>query len=138
MVAGQPHGPAAVITRRAADRLRAGHLWVYRSDVETLVPPVGTEGLAPGTLVTVADGRGIPLGTAIYSAASQIMLRVVSAEAGLAREAYLRLVRDIGDWWNPAHTFSGNAHNISIDEKPMGCFCEKLARQGGVRHMEVA
>ena len=30
------------ITRRAADRLRAGHLWVYRSDIEqpddTLIP----------------------------------------------------------------------------------------------------
>jgi hypothetical protein len=52
-------------------------------------------------------------------------------------DVYLRLVRDIGDWWNPAHTFSGSAHNMSIDEKPLGCFCEKLPNQGGVRHMEV-
>jgi|ERR1039458_9597603 uncharacterized protein YndB with AHSA1/START domain len=50
---------------------------------------------------------------------------------------YLKLVRNIGDWWSPKHTFSGNAHNLSIEEKTPGCFCEKLANGGGVRHMEV-
>lgn len=52
-------------------------------------------------------------------------------------DVYRRLVHDVGEWWNPAHTFSRDAHNLSIDDKPMGCFCEKLPNQGGVRHMEV-
>lgn len=43
----------------------------------------------------------------------------------------------IGDWWNPDHTFSHNAHNLGIEEKAMGCFCEKLPGGGAVRHMEV-
>jgi 23S rRNA (cytosine1962-C5)-methyltransferase len=94
VVAGQSHGPAAVITRRAADRLRAGHLWVYRSDVESLVPALETSEIAAGALVTVVDSRGIPLGTGIYSAASQIMLRVVSSEAALPREKYIAQVRE--------------------------------------------
>ncbi len=85
----QAFGPAAAITRRAADRLRAGHLWVYRSDVESVVPALGSAEVAPGSLVTVMDSRGIPLGSALYSAASQIMLRVVSTDAGVGREAYL-------------------------------------------------
>ena len=38
---GQAHGPAVVVTRRAAERLRAGHLWVYRSDTEELIPGEG-------------------------------------------------------------------------------------------------
>ncbi|HEV2710017.1 MAG TPA: class I SAM-dependent rRNA methyltransferase [Edaphobacter sp.] len=88
-VAAQPHGPAATVTRRAADRLRGGHLWVYRSDVESLIPSVGTTEIAAGTLTTVTDSRGIPLGTALYSAASQITLRVVSPDAALTRGAYL-------------------------------------------------
>ena len=29
-------GPGARVNRRAADRLRAGHLWVYASDIESL------------------------------------------------------------------------------------------------------
>src|SRR5216683_1448681 len=93
VVAAQPHGPAAVIARRAADRLRAGHLWVYRSDVETLVPPMGASEVAAGVLVTVADNRGIPLGTALYSAASQIALRMVASEAGLTRSVYIEQLR---------------------------------------------
>jgi 23S rRNA (cytosine1962-C5)-methyltransferase len=94
VVAGQPHGPAAAITRRAADRLRAGHLWVYRSDVESLVPPLGAVEITAGDLVTVVDSRGIPLGSALYSSASQIMLRVISAEAALSRNKYLEQVRE--------------------------------------------
>lgn len=52
-------------------------------------------------------------------------------------DVYRRFIRNIGDWWSPQHTYSGNAHNLSIEEKPAGCFCEKLPDGGGVRHMEV-
>ena len=51
-------------------------------------------------------------------------------------EVYRRLVGNIGDWWNSAHTFTGDSHNLTIEAKPMGCFCEKLP-SGGARHMEV-
>lgn len=90
----QPHGPAAKITRRAAERLRAGHLWVYRSDVESLIPAVDATEINGGTLVTVMDNRGIPLGTGLYSAASQIALRIVSPEPALSRNVYLEQVRE--------------------------------------------
>ena len=52
-------------------------------------------------------------------------------------EVYDRMVPNVGDWWDPEHTFSGDSHNLSIEEKPMGCFCEKLPNHGGVRHLEV-
>ena len=94
VVAAQPYGPAAAITRRAADRLRAGHLWVYRSDVESLVPLAGSMEIVGGSLVTVMDSRGIPLGTGLYSAASQIAVRMVSAEAALTRAVYLEQLRE--------------------------------------------
>ncbi len=50
---------------------------------------------------------------------------------------YNRLVHNIGDWWSPEHTFSGDAHNLSIDDKAMGCFCEKLPNGGGARYAEI-
>jgi 23S rRNA (cytosine1962-C5)-methyltransferase len=77
----------AVVSRRAADRLRAGHLWVYRSDVERVVP--AQDGSA---LVLVRDPRGQPLGTALYSASSQIALRLVGAGA-LNDQAWTALFR---------------------------------------------
>jgi len=43
--------------------------------------------------VTVVDGRGIPLGSGLYSSASQIAVRMVSSEAKLPRETYLNDVR---------------------------------------------
>ena len=67
----------ARISRRAADRLRAGHLWVYASDIESVEVPVGE----PPALLPVADSRGLLLGTALYSPTSQIALRLVSREA---------------------------------------------------------
>jgi len=76
------------VARRAADRLRAGHLWVYRTDIEGAV-----ETLEAGALVTVVDGRGLPLGSALYSDTSQIAARVVSREAGMTREKYLEDLR---------------------------------------------
>jgi 23S rRNA (cytosine1962-C5)-methyltransferase len=72
------------ITRRAADRLRSGYLWVYRTDLEPnqTLPD-------PGALTTVTDSRNLPLGTAIYSSASQIAARIVSRSPGLTRAQYL-------------------------------------------------
>jgi hypothetical protein len=51
--------------------------------------------------------------------------------------AYKALIAEIGSWWNPAHTYSKDAGNLSIDARPGGCFCEKLANGGGVQHMSV-
>lgn len=57
--------------------MRNGHLWVYASDIESLQ---AGDGDAPA-LLPVADNRGLLLGTALYSPASQIALRMVSREA---------------------------------------------------------
>ena len=65
------------MNRRAADRLRAGYLWVYASDLESIG---AGEGATPA-LLPVADSRGLLLGTALYSPSSQIVLRMVSREA---------------------------------------------------------
>jgi 23S rRNA (cytosine1962-C5)-methyltransferase len=77
----------ATINRRAADRLRAGHLWVYASDIEHIEAGPGE----PPALLSVADSRGLLLGTALYSPASQIALRLVSREA-LDEAAWLGLL----------------------------------------------
>ncbi|MSO73301.1 MAG: hypothetical protein EXQ84_06800 [Rhodospirillaceae bacterium] len=40
-------------------------------------------------------------------------------------------------WWASAHTFSGDAANMTMDARPGGCWCEKLGENGGVQHMTV-
>ena len=71
------------------------------------------------------------------SAANGFTVKLVLTIPAPPQVVYQRLVHNIGDWWDPAHTFSGDAQNLSIDDKPMGCFCEKLPHGGGVRHLEV-
>ena len=56
---------------------------------------------------------------------------------GDAPHAWRALVNDIGKWWNPEHTYSGRAENLSIESRPGGCFCERLPNGGGVVHMTV-
>jgi 23S rRNA (cytosine1962-C5)-methyltransferase len=82
------------ISRRASDRIRAGHLWVYRTDVESGLAAAGLEALQAGAVVSIADNRGIGLGSALYSTASTIAARVFDRTPGLGRAEYLRLVRE--------------------------------------------
>lgn len=63
------------VSARGAQRLKAGHLWVYRSDIAK------AENIPPGSLVHVRDERGRSLGTALYSSASQIAIRLLTNSA---------------------------------------------------------
>lgn len=54
-------------------RLKAGHPWVYRSDLIANDVP-------PGALVRVTDLRGKFLGSALYSSSSQIAIRMIAVE----------------------------------------------------------
>lgn len=76
--------PSLRIQRRAAERLAAGHVWVYASDVDR------PENARPGDTVTVLDHRGIAIGTAHFSAASQIALRLFSNQIEPLDEAFFR------------------------------------------------
>lgn len=62
-----------MVNARGVARLRAGHVWVYRSDL------VSADGIAPGALVRVMDERGRSQGTALYSSTSQIAVRMLSS-----------------------------------------------------------
>lgn len=57
------------VNQKGAKRIRAGHLWIYKSDL------VKTEA-AGGEIVAVADQSGNFIGQAFYSDASEISLRV--------------------------------------------------------------
>ncbi len=76
--------PVVEITRRGAERLQKGHLWIYRSDVAK------APGAQAGDAVAVVDGRRRFLAKAFWSARSQIALRVVTREEEAVDEAFLR------------------------------------------------
>ncbi len=61
------------ISQRGAERLRSGHLWVYRSDVRSAEAD-------SGDIVRVKDERGNFVGRAFFSSRSQITVRLLTRE----------------------------------------------------------
>ena len=73
----------------------------------------------------------------VDSSASGFTVRTTLIIKASPQDIYRRFMHNIGEWWNPQHTFSGDARNLTIDERPGGCLCEKLADNGFSRHMEI-
>ena len=61
-----------VIRKRGVDRIRGGHLWIYRSDI------LNTKDAEPGSILSVQDERGNTLAKAFFSSKSQISLRLLT------------------------------------------------------------
>jgi 23S rRNA (cytosine1962-C5)-methyltransferase len=73
----------AVITRKGEDRARAGHPWIYRSDVAEV-------NAAPGDLVRVTGTRNRVVGHALFSDRSEITLRMIALGPEAPGEAFVR------------------------------------------------
>jgi 23S rRNA (cytosine1962-C5)-methyltransferase len=67
-----PEAGRVIVNAHAVARLRGGHPWIFRSDIERC------DAVSPGALVRVEDSRGRPHGSALYSSHSQIALRMVA------------------------------------------------------------
>ena len=83
----------------------------------------------------------------LLSAASTVAEVVDSSEHGFTvrnvvqitahpTRAYNVAVNFVSRWWDPAHTFSQNSTNLSLDLRPGGCLCERLPN-GAVTHLNV-
>jgi 23S rRNA (cytosine1962-C5)-methyltransferase len=75
--------PTVVINARGEERLRGGHPWIYRADVVSV-------DAAGGDIVEVIGPRRRPLGHALFSDRSQIVLRMLTRGEAAADEALLR------------------------------------------------
>ncbi len=86
------------VNKRGANRVRAGHLWIYRSDLVD----VAARG---GSVVRVTDERGNFVGQALFSDASQIALRFLTQSN-----------EDIDrDWWRQKIVEAAARRNITSD-----------------------
>lgn len=44
---------------------------------------------------------------------------------------------EVGQWWDGAHSYSGEATNFELRLEPGGCLCERLPTGGWVEHLRV-
>ncbi len=85
--------------------------------------------------LAVAPG-GAARAEVVDVAENGFLLRETTTVAGDARKAWNALV-DVGRWWDPAHTDSGDGAKLSLDARAGGCWCETLPDHGSVEHMRV-
>src|SRR6266850_3547044 len=77
------------VNKRGADRIRGGHLWIYRSDV------LDAEDVKGGSVVIVRDQNRNLVGQAFYSDSSQIALRFLTlTNEPIDREWWRKRIRD--------------------------------------------
>jgi 23S rRNA (cytosine1962-C5)-methyltransferase len=85
IAAGTSDEPAVALTRKGVERLDAGHVWIYASDLAG----VGTT-VNGGDVVRLVDERGWFVGKAFYGAQSQIALRLLTREDEPVDEDFFR------------------------------------------------
>jgi hypothetical protein len=64
-------------------------------------------------------------------------LRHVIDAPNVAAPTVWAALADVSKWWDPEHTYSGDARNLSLDPVVRGCFCEKLSLYAGIEHATV-
>ncbi len=75
------------VSRKGAARIASGHPWIFAGDL------AGPPSAEPGSAVKVIDPTGRPLGTAHFSSASQISLRLLSEHVEeIGRGFFLRRI----------------------------------------------
>ena len=87
------------VAKRGADRLRQGHLWIYRSDV------LDTANAPGGSIVAVKDQKGNFVGQALFSDASEITLRLLTQTAEVVDR----------EWWRRLQSAASRRSGISAD-----------------------
>lgn len=81
----------------------------------------------------------------VETAADRFVTRDSASVKATPLATWLALTKP-GEWWNPAHSWSGDARNMMLTPQGGGCFCERIpvgdsgnssAMEGSARHAEV-
>ena len=76
-------------------------------------------------------------GEVVVASETSFTVRNTFQVSAKAEKVFEALVDDVDQWWDPAHTRSGESKRLSIEAKAGGCFCEELEDGGSVQHLEV-
>jgi 23S rRNA (cytosine1962-C5)-methyltransferase len=97
------------ISLRGVDRLRSGHLWVYRSDVAAAAAE-------PGAVVRLQDERGRFQGRAFYSDKSQIAVRLLTREDVAVDRAFFAARLEQADAYRRLVVENSDAYRVVYSE----------------------
>lgn len=93
-------------------------------------------------LISLCFVAGLAVGSAaraeiVNAGPNGFNLRHVVEAPNVAPPVVWAALADIAKWWDPEHTYSGDARNLSLEPTVRGCFCEKLSLYAGIEHASV-
>ena len=89
------------------------------------------------TILTAGLLAAVPASADVVNAeADGFQIKTTLTIAAPPAKVYAALLK-VGKWWNPEHTWSGDASKLSLSGHAGGCFCEKLENGGSAQHMAV-
>jgi hypothetical protein len=89
-------------------------------------------------LVALASSLGSAAQAEIVNAGPNgFNLRHVVEAPNVGAPVVWAALTDVAKWWDPEHTYSGDARNLTLEPVVRGCFCEKLSLYAGIEHASV-
>ncbi len=89
-------------------------------------------------VVMAAFGSGQAANAEIVNAGPNgFNIRHVGETPNVAPPVVWAALAEIGKWWDPGHTYSGDSRNLTLEPVVGGCFCEKLGLYAGIEHGRV-
>lgn len=88
-------------------------------------------------VMIAACGAGAARAEIVSAGPGGFNLRHVADAPNVAPPIIWAALADIAKWWDPEHTYSGDARNLSLEPFVRGCFCEKLGLYAGIEHGSV-
>ena len=78
------------------------------------------------TMFAAAVLAAAPAGAEVVeTTADRFVTRATASVRATPLATWLALTRP-GEWWNPAHSWSGDAKNMTLTPQGGGCFCERI------------
>lgn len=79
-----------------------------------------------------------PAAAEVKAAASGSFVLEHSVEIAVPIAAAWETLRSPHKWWDPAHSYSGDAANFYLDTQATGCFCERTPKdKGSIEHARI-
>lgn len=89
-----------------------------------------------GVAAVAALGLVLPVAAAVVDVDSGGFVSAHEIEiAAPPTRVFEALVAEVGAWWDPAHTYSGDASNLTFSQFP--ALWERISDEGFVRHMAI-
>lgn len=88
-------------------------------------------------VMLAASGAGAAKAEIVNAGPNGFSIRHIAETPNAAAPMVWAALADIAKWWDPEHTYSGDARNLTLDPQVRGCFCEKIGLYSGIEHASV-